>query len=240
MDDAESQIFHESSFYLLIPPHPHLLKLEAISCKGLFFELASSDFYHRLKDRTYRYETLSKHFFEIASALGHIHMQGYNYKDLKPSNILVFPDEKVKLCDLGFLEPSKHDKDRIVCAHFAAPEYESSLDTIITPKADVWAFGVCLFQALTRGKYPLLNCYAHRPDYFQKVVDFSKKNNITTEYLFQTLNTSNKKILTSRDPHGYLLPIIAACLRHNPQDRPSIQELEQFFHAKTLQLHPSS
>ncbi len=240
LEDAEAEILHESSFYLLIPPHPHLLKLEAISCKGLFFELASTDFYHRLKDPNYRYETLCKHFFELASALGHIHAQGYNYKDLKPSNILVFPDDKVKLCDLGFLEPSKDDKDRVVCAHFAAPEYESTLDTIITPKADVWAFGVCLFQALTPEKYPILDRFCSQPDYFQRVLDFSKTYAVTEDYLFQNLNTSEKKFLESRDPQRCLLPIVAACLRSNPKDRPSTRELEQFFHEKTFKLHPSS
>jgi hypothetical protein len=240
LDDAQTQILHEASFYLLIPPHPHLLKLEALTSKGIFFELASTDLYHHLKKPLYHYEKLCRHFFALASVLSHIHEQGYNYKDLKPSNILVFPNDNIKLCDLGFLEPSKEDTQRVVCGHFAAPEYEPTLVTTITPKADVWAFGVCLFQALTKGKYLLLGLNSSHPDYFQRVLAFSKKYPVTQEYLFHSLESSDQKILMSRDPERSILPIVAACLRFNPKERPSMQELKQFFHEKTPQLHPPS
>lgn len=41
---------------------------------------------------------------EVAQALEYMHQQGYVHKDIKPGNIMISADGKVKLCDLGFAQ----------------------------------------------------------------------------------------------------------------------------------------
>lgn len=231
---AEDELINESICYLVIPPHPNLLKLESITRKGLYFELAQKDLNKHLKDPLCGYETLCHIFHQIASALAHIHQCGFNYKDLKLSNLLIFPDGTVKLCDLGFLALTSTDKDHIACQHFAAPEYALSEDGPISSKADVWSFGVCLFQSLTGGQYPLFSDHVNSPEYPKIVIEFLQSNIVTQEMLIKSLDRSAKSMLLTKDPHKKLLRIVVACLNFDPKARPSMEELQQILHEHIL------
>tara|TARA_Y100000389_G_scaffold189714_1_gene213771 strand:+ start:560 stop:1408 length:849 start_codon:yes stop_codon:yes gene_type:complete len=88
----------------------------------------------------------------ILSALIYMHSRTIIYRDLKPENIMVNKDGYITLVDLGFAKVVK-DKTYTMCGtmDYVAPE-------IFTDKgygllADMWSFGVCLWE-FADGKSP--------------------------------------------------------------------------------------
>jgi serine/threonine-protein kinase len=109
-------------------------------------------------------------FAQIAEALEAAHEQGIIHRDLKPGNIKVSKDGKVKVLDFGLgkaieyeagassseiptrtttPEAMKMSKEGIV---FGTPVYmspEQARGKPVDKRTDIWAFGCCLYEALT-------------------------------------------------------------------------------------------
>jgi hypothetical protein len=226
---AQHHLSSELNPYIVLPPHPNLLKIEAIGEYGLFFELAASDLYTHFDNPTYNFPKICRDFSQIAAGLNHIHQQGFNFKDLKPSNILCFADGTVKICDLGFLQLESIDKDYHVLQCYAAPEYLPSLGQKISSKADVWSLGICLFQALTKGHYPPFSLCFDDPSYLEKVFNHLQQGPITKEFLLNTLPSRAQLCIAARDPQHRLIDVIIDCLQLDPASRPSMVKLKKTF-----------
>eukprot|EP00854_Cymbomonas_tetramitiformis_P008667 gene8667-10284_t len=86
---------------------------------------------------------------EVLLALEFIHSQGHVYRDLKPENILIADNGHIKLADMGFCKPlARSEKTYTTCgtADYMAPEV--MLCQGHDRSADIWAFGVFLFEML--------------------------------------------------------------------------------------------
>ena len=105
-------------------------------------------------------------FLQIADGLEAAHQQSIVHRDLKPANIAVCENGTVKLLDFGIARPigpgrpsgppsdSASQPARVTregqvvgTAAYMSPELARGQD--VDRRADVWAFGCCLYEALT-------------------------------------------------------------------------------------------
>ncbi|MBO6291463.1 MAG: Stk1 family PASTA domain-containing Ser/Thr kinase [Selenomonas sp.] len=89
---------------------------------------------------------------DIARALAHAHDNNLVHCDIKPHNILMMPDGSAKVADFGIAravtESTMTYTGNIVgSVHYFSPEQAKG--TMITPKSDVYALGVVLYEMLT-------------------------------------------------------------------------------------------
>ncbi|MCC7362463.1 MAG: protein kinase [Anaerolineales bacterium] len=83
----------------------------------------------------------------VGAALWHAHERGLLHGDVKPSNILLAADGNVYLTDFGIMRVVTGDLSRGT-PDYVSPEQARAGDEV-TVKADQYAFGVVLFEALT-------------------------------------------------------------------------------------------
>ncbi len=90
--------------------------------------------------------------FEVASALEAVHAAGMVHGDLKPGNLMLARDSRVKVLDFGLARPStrpssnREDVDFSATLQYAPPELlaKGTLDE----RGDVYALGVVLYEML--------------------------------------------------------------------------------------------
>ena len=50
-------------------------------------------------------DQILSYFYQIVSAINYLHKKNILHRNIKPENVLIENDKKVKLCDFGFCAP---------------------------------------------------------------------------------------------------------------------------------------
>ena len=147
---------------------------------------------------------------QIAAGLAAAHAKGIVHRDVKPANVIVAPDGRVKLVDFGIAKlPDQsrltRDGTAVGTAGYMAPEQIRG--DAVDARTDVWALGVVLYEMVT-GRSP-----------FQAETDHDRIRGI--------LSRDPEPLAALRkDVPASVERIVARALAKRPEDRyPRMEEL---------------
>ncbi|CAI9108185.1 OLC1v1007734C1 [Oldenlandia corymbosa var. corymbosa] len=214
--------------------HPNLVKLIGYCCEEehrvLIYEyMARGSVENNLFSRVLlplSWSTRMKIAFGAAKGLAFLHEaeKPVIYRDFKTSNILLDSEYNAKLSDFGLAKDGpvgdkSHVSTRIMGTYgYAAPEY--ILTGHLTPRSDVYSYGVVLLELLTGRK----SLDKSRPAREQNLTDWA-----------MPLLREKKKLLSIVDPRlegdypikGVHKAAMLAyhCLNRNPKARPLMRDI---------------
>jgi serine/threonine protein kinase len=95
--------------------------------------------------------------FQMLWGLSYLHHERFIHRDIKPGNVLINSDGKVKLCDFGLASLSDKSLQTTVVGttRYMAPERLRSKP--YGRSSDIWSFGLVLLECLT-GDIPWKEC----------------------------------------------------------------------------------
>ncbi len=147
--------------------HPNIVSVFDRGCEGeTYFIVMEYVEGQTLKDRLQQEGKLApdqvlKISEQVLAGLAYAHRHGVVHRDIKPGNIMVNREEKVKIADFGLAHLAKaqgglevtRDHHTMGTLKYMAPEQLTSAKNI-DERSDIYSFGVCLYEFLT-GKLPL-------------------------------------------------------------------------------------
>jgi serine/threonine protein kinase len=97
---------------------------------------------------------------DVARALGVAHREGIVHRDVKPQNVLLGDDGRIRVADFGLatassLESLTQSGALLGTPLYMPPETVNFKRDKVEPQQDVWALGVMLYEALTN-EFPFL------------------------------------------------------------------------------------
>jgi len=124
------------------------------------------------KEKILDFDTASEYIVQIADAVNHAHTNKIVHRDLRPSNIMVSEEGKIKITDFGtsvWLNNVPYASTRIGSPPYMAPEQFLGKATF---RSDIYSIG-CIFYEMLIGRPPVFD-----PDPF-KILEKAQKGQIT-------------------------------------------------------------
>ena len=160
--DTAKEIFFREAEFMVKFNHPGLPKTYGIFTEKELYYLTMDYIEGKTleeilngSEKPLTEEKAIKYTVELCEILDYLH-NGFNvpvvYRDLKPSNIIITPDDRVKLVDFGIARLYNPDKNTDTFSYgspgYAAPEQYRGRGQS-SPQSDVYGLGVILFQMVT-------------------------------------------------------------------------------------------
>ncbi len=100
------------------------------------------------------YDIFKKVLCQILCGLEFMHSKNIVHHDIKPSNLLVFSDNQIKICDFGQSIPMiiQNNEKNVITPWYRPPEVATNKIQYLN--VDVWSVGCIAIEMFT--KYPLL------------------------------------------------------------------------------------
>ena len=206
--------------------HPYSVKLinhfEDNEKLYLIMELATNGNLYNLiqnnkKEKTKNIDLIKKIIIQTIEIIKYLHSLNIIYRDIKPENILLDKDYNIKLCDYGwatYFTPGK-----FLTVYCGTPEYVSPEMLKKYPyneKVDIWGIGVLIFELV----------FGYAP--FASNFNEDRYNNIKAGKINWPNNLS--------DEYNDLLDLISKILKINPNDRISLEDIENHIWLKDTYL----
>ena len=199
--------------------HPYSIKLvnhfEDNEKLYLIMELASNGNLYTLIETSNRgksldFTLLKKLIIQTIEIIKYLHSKNIIYRDIKPENLLLDKDNNIKLCDYGWA--TYFTPGNILTTYCGTPEYVSPEMLNKRPynqKVDIWAIGVLIFE-LVFGYAPFSSNYNEE-----------RFNNI------KNCKIKWPKDINDNKKYKEVKNLIEKILRINPNERLSLQEIEE-------------
>lgn len=139
--------------------HPNIVELnDVVQSEGrlyLVFEFVDRDLkkYLEVCDGPMSPQLVKSYTHQMLSGLHFCHVRGVMHRDLKPQNVLVSRDGRLKLADFGlarsFVPPIRPFTHEVVTLWYRPPEILLGCKTYALP-VDVWAIGTMLAEMVTK------------------------------------------------------------------------------------------
>jgi len=142
---------------------------------------------------------------DIALAMNYLHSKNIMHRDLKSHNLLVAEGWKIKVCDFGLARSAPNDGDRNLMTIVGTNEWmapEVAIGENYALSADVFSYGMVLFEIITREKPPP-----------RKLKDM---------YAF---NTEEHRAVCPADTPEEFWKLLVDCTAHTPADRPTFKDV---------------
>lgn len=152
------------------------------------------------KEKILEFDKAVEYIMQIGSAVHHAHVNKIIHRDLRPSNIMISEQGKVKIADFGtsaWLNNVPYASTRIGSPPYMAPEQFLGKATF---RSDIYSMG-CIFYEMIIGRPPIFD-----PDPF-KILEKAQQGKITPPRL------KNNKIPKEIDK------VIMKCLSSKLEDR---------------------
>lgn len=132
-----------------VDPHGIYIVMEFVAGKDLKFRIREKGSYSLLEGIPL--------MIQACNGLGYAHRAGIVHCDVKPQNIIVSDDRRVKITDFGIARAlSSIDENNRVEVVWGSPQYlspEQALGEPPSPASDVYSLGVVMYEMFT-GKLP--------------------------------------------------------------------------------------
>jgi serine/threonine protein kinase len=147
---------------------------------------------------------------DVACGMAYLHARNIIFRDLKSENLLLDDTGKTKICDFGFARKSNKRAHMTMCGtdEFMAPEIIMGLE--YDAKADVFSYGMLLFEIITRKDVG-------------QVIPRALENG----YMIDEENL-RQKITRSTDCPSHFLELGCLCIKYAPDKRPNFLQIIGF------------
>jgi serine/threonine protein kinase len=107
-------------------------------------------------------QAVCREFLEVTAAVAHLHRLGFVHRDLKPGNVLIMEDGKLRLSDFGLIKNLQASEETLLhgphtttgggagTPGYMPPEQARGLD--VDQRADVYSLGILLAELVLGGR----------------------------------------------------------------------------------------